>query len=69
MRTKLTLDEKNRMLRIGLGKHDGKWFFRIDLWWIAYRWTKSNDPTPPKKRYTPPYDWTSGPFGEYRKDK
>lgn len=35
--TKLPLDEKNRMLRIGFGKHDGSWFFRIDLWWAGFR--------------------------------
>lgn len=35
--TKISLDEQNRMLRIGFGKHDGLWFFRIDLWWVGYR--------------------------------
>jgi len=27
------------MLRIGFGKHDGKWFARIDLWYIGVRLT------------------------------
>lgn len=37
MITKITLDKNNRMLRIGFGKHEGKWFARIDLWWVGYR--------------------------------
>ena len=28
------------MIRIGFGKHDGNWFFRIDLWFIGYRFKK-----------------------------
>lgn len=39
--TKLNLDKNNRMLRIGLGLHEGKWFFRIDLWVVGFRLTKS----------------------------
>ncbi len=35
--TKIELDSKNRMLRAGFGKHDGFWFFRIDLWFVGYR--------------------------------
>lgn len=38
--TKLNLDPTNRMLRIGFGKNDGKWFFRIDLWIVGFRVTK-----------------------------
>jgi hypothetical protein len=38
--TKLELDEKNRMVRVGLGKHDGNWFFRVDLWCVGFRITK-----------------------------
>ena len=38
--TKLSLDIANRMLRIGVGKHEGKWFFRVDLWSVGYRITK-----------------------------
>ena len=34
---KIKLDQNNRMIRIGFGKHDGKWFFRIDLWYKGYR--------------------------------
>ena len=37
--TKLPLDEKNRMLRLGFGLHDGKWFARVDLWWTGWRLT------------------------------
>lgn len=37
---KLKLDKNNRMLRIGFGRHDGKLFFRIDLWFIGYRFIK-----------------------------
>ena len=37
---KIKLDRNNRMLRIGLGKHEGKWFFRIDIWFIGYRLKK-----------------------------
>jgi hypothetical protein len=34
---KIILDKNNRMLRIGFGKHNGNWFFRIDLWWAGFR--------------------------------
>jgi len=34
---KITLDKDNRMLRIGFGKHNGNWFFRLDLWWVGFR--------------------------------
>jgi len=34
---KIILDKDNRMLRIGFGKHNGNWFFRIDLWWTGFR--------------------------------
>ena len=37
---KIPLNKDNRMLRIGFGKRDGKWFFRIDLWFNGYRFTK-----------------------------
>jgi len=37
---KLPLDENNRMLRIGFGKNNGNWFFRIDLWFAGFRITK-----------------------------
>lgn len=34
------LNKDNRMLRLGFGKHDGKWFARIDLWFVGIRVTK-----------------------------
>lgn len=37
--TKLILDKNNRMLRAGFGFHDGAWFFRIDLWFVGFRFT------------------------------
>ena len=36
---RLPLDEKNRMLRAGLGLYEGRFFIRIDLWWAGFRWT------------------------------
>lgn len=33
----IKLDKKNRMLRVGFGKHQGLWFFRIDVWWLGLR--------------------------------
>lgn len=41
MRTPVYTTADNRMLRIGGGRHDGRWFFRIDLWWWGWRWTRS----------------------------
>ncbi len=35
--TSIPLDKDNRMLRIGFGKNNGLWFFRIDLWFKGYR--------------------------------
>ncbi len=40
MITKIPLDIHNRMLRAGFGKHNGRWFFRIDLWKVGFRFTK-----------------------------
>lgn len=37
---KILLDKNNRMLRIGFGKHESAWFFRIDLWYVGYRLKK-----------------------------
>ena len=34
---KIPLDKNSRMLRIGFGKNEGCWFFRIDLWIAGYR--------------------------------
>ena len=38
--TKILLDQDNRMLRVGFGKNDSKWFARIDVWFIGLRITK-----------------------------
>lgn len=38
--TKIPLDAKNRMLRAGFGKHDGRWFLRLDLWFFGVRLTR-----------------------------
>lgn len=35
--TKIILDKDNRMLRIGFGKNNSLWFFRIDLWFVGFR--------------------------------
>ncbi len=35
--TIIKLDERNRMIRIGFGKHNNKWFARVDLWWYGIR--------------------------------
>ena len=40
MFSKIKLDNQNRMLRFGFGKHKGIWFIRIDLWWIGIRMIK-----------------------------
>lgn len=31
----------NRMVRLGFGQHDGRWFARLDLWRVGFRLTKS----------------------------
>lgn len=33
----IPMDSSNRKARIGIGKNDGKWYFRIDAWWVGYR--------------------------------
>jgi hypothetical protein len=33
----IALDKNNRMLRIGFGKNNGSWFFRIDFWYKGFR--------------------------------
>lgn len=35
--TRIRLDKDNRMLRAGFGKHGGKWFIRVDLWFVGFR--------------------------------
>jgi hypothetical protein len=37
--TRIDMEQGNRMIRIGLGQHDGKWFARIDLWYAGFRIT------------------------------
>jgi hypothetical protein len=39
MLTKINLDKNNRMLRIGFGKNEGRWFARVDLWGVGFRIT------------------------------
>jgi hypothetical protein len=39
--TRIPLDTNNRMLRIGFGKHDGRWFARIDVWFFGIRITNN----------------------------
>lgn len=34
---KINLNKKNRMLRVGFGLHEGKFFARIDLWFFGIR--------------------------------
>lgn len=45
--SKVVMPQGNRMVRIGGGQHTEKGenqpthgFFRIDLWWIGFRFTK-----------------------------
>ncbi len=35
--TRIPLDARNRMLRLGLGLHEGRFFVRVDLWWVGFR--------------------------------
>lgn len=37
--TRIPLAAGGRMLRVGLGQHEGHWFFRVDLWWAGFRLT------------------------------
>lgn len=37
--TKVPMESGSRMVRIGVGQHDHKWFFRIDLWFCGIRIT------------------------------
>lgn len=38
--TSIALDKNNRMARVGFGKNDGHWFFRVDVWFMGFRLTK-----------------------------
>jgi hypothetical protein len=35
--SKIKLDKDNRMLRVGFGKNEGRWFARVDLWFVGFR--------------------------------
>lgn len=35
--TYIKLDKDNRMIRSGFGKNKGRWFVRVDLWFIGIR--------------------------------
>ncbi len=36
---KILMDKDNRMLRpFAIGLNKGKWYVRIDLWWVGFRW-------------------------------
>ncbi len=37
--TRIPLDARNRMLRLGLGLHEGRFFLRVDLWWTGFRFS------------------------------
>jgi hypothetical protein len=39
--TRIPLDANNRMLRIGFGKHNGRWFARVDVWFFGIRVTNN----------------------------
>lgn len=40
-KTKIVLDDNVRVVRLGVGKYENKWFVRIDLWSVGYRFTKN----------------------------
>lgn len=33
----IRMSKDNRKLRIGFGRYEGSWFFRIDLWFVGFR--------------------------------
>lgn len=35
--TKISLEPQDRMLRLGFGKNGGRWFARVDFWWVGWR--------------------------------
>jgi len=37
MITRIDMPKGNRMVRAGFGQHDGKWFARVDLWFVGFR--------------------------------
>ena len=38
---KIDLDKDNRMLRCGFGKHEGRYFIRVDFWFFVIRLRKT----------------------------
>lgn len=38
--TKVVMEPGERMVRLGAGQNKGRWFARIDLWWVGFRLTK-----------------------------
>ena len=38
--TRIDMKPGERMLRIGLGQNKGRWFARLDLWWVGWRLTR-----------------------------
>jgi hypothetical protein len=37
-RTRIEMNENNKMYRFGWGKNEGIWFIRLDLGLVGYRW-------------------------------
>ena len=37
--TTIQLAPDSRMLRVGFGRHGGRWFARVDLWFVGLRIT------------------------------
>lgn len=40
--TVIHLDKPNRMVRFGFGRNNGRWFVRLDAWWVGLRLTGSD---------------------------
>lgn len=45
MITRIPLDANNRMIRAGVGLHNGRWFARIDLWFAGFRIAQNDTKT------------------------
>lgn len=39
MISRIPLASGDEMLRIGFGRNKGRWFARIDLWRVGWRWS------------------------------
>jgi hypothetical protein len=59
---KIPLNADNRMLRFGFGKHDGRWFARIDLWWAGFRLCRNQQSSMPEERVIPELAMDGKPF-------